>query len=522
MTTTERSVFDQSLKQSTPEGFEQALLVIHDQLNSGLFPDDVIQNKPLLIFVESYGQSREHPYHKKKLVYQFASQRHFAIECADAGYPVLYLTGDEHYNDRIGQLLREYPDLSITWMQPLEWDTRKRLEAVNADYPDRTRVLANPFFMAKPEEWTDKIRDGYRMEFFYREMRKTTGYLMDEGRPAGGEWNYDKSNREKLPEGHNVPEIAACEPDDITQEVIGWVADSFAGHFGETDGFNLAVTRSEALQLADSFFKERLNEFGPYEDAMARGKPTLFHSVLSVYMNNGLLLPGELCDRAEAAYIEGQAPLNSVEGYIRQIIGWREYIRLYYEAMMPDVRSANAFGFSNKLPRFFWDADTKMNCVSEAVGQVIRNGYSHHIQRLMILSNIGNLTETDPHAIFEWFLYAYVDASEWVVLPNVLGMSTFADGGVLASKPYVSGGNYINKMGDYCKDCSYSISKKEGEGACPFNYLYWNFVDKQRDAFKENGRVSFMVNTWEKFDPAKKEAISKSSDQFINELPRYQ
>lgn len=529
MSRSSKAVFENHLKNDDPGSYEHAFLVIGDQLNMSVFPDEVIRKKPLILFTESYGQAREHPYHKKKLVFQFACQRHFAVECANAGFPVCYLTGlergdergDDHCEERIRKFLDEYPALNVAWMQPAEWDTRKRLETLHNDAPGRTRILENPFFLATPGEWTGRIRDGYRMEYFYREMRKKTGYLMDGEHPEGGEWNYDKQNREKLPEGYPVPEIPACEPDDITREVIEWVSTSFADHFGETDGFDLAVTRNQALDQADHFFKKRLKDFGPYEDAMATGKPALFHSVLSVYMNNGLLLPGELCDRAEAAYRKGEVPLNSAEGYIRQIIGWREYIRVYYEAMMPDVRKVNAFGFKGKLPRFFWDADTRMNCVSEAVGHVIKTGYSHHIQRLMVLSNISNLTETDPRELNEWFGYAYVDAWEWVVLPNVLGMATFADGGVLASKPYVSGGNYINKMGDYCRDCSYSISKKEGEGACPFNYLYWNFVNNQRDAFTENGRVSFMVNTWEKFDPDKKDAITQSSRRFIDELPRY-
>jgi deoxyribodipyrimidine photolyase-related protein len=499
----------------------QALLVMPDQLNLNLLRGEVRKNRTPLIFIESYARSSRLPFHKKRLIYEFSAQRHFAVECAEAGHPVLYLAGEETAASHTKRLLDGYSNICITWIQPADRDTRKELEPVQAVFPGRTRILPNPFFMADPREWTARIREGYRMEFFYREMRKMTGYLMDGGKPEGGEWNYDKMNRESLPEGHPEPEIPGFDPDNITAEVTAMVESRFSHHFGSSEGFDLAVTREQALLLADRFFTERLNGFGPYEDAMASGKPTLFHSVLSVYMNNGLLLPGELCDRAEAEYRKGNAPLNSVEGYIRQIIGWREYIRVYYEAMMPEVREANAFGFKNRLPQFFWDGETKMKCVTEAVQQVIRTGYSHHIQRLMVLSNISNLTETNPHDLFEWFWFAYIDAWEWVVLPNVLGMSTFADGGVLASKPYVSGGNYINKMSDYCSGCSYSISKKEGEDACPFNYLYWNFVNRQREAFSESGRVSFMVNTYDKFDPAKKAAITKSSNSFIDGLKRY-
>jgi deoxyribodipyrimidine photolyase-related protein len=238
-------------------------------------------------------------------------------------------------------------------------------------------------------------------------------------------------------------------------------------------------------------------------------------------MNNGLLTPQEVCERALKAYSNGEARLSSVEGFIRQILGWREFIRIYYEAMMPEVRDANHFGFTKKLPEKYWSGKTKMKCMEQSIRPVIEEGYSHHIQRLMILSNFSNLTETDPRELNRWFWLAYIDAYEWVELPNVLGMSTFADGGVLASKPYVSSGNYINKMSDYCKHCEYSVTKKTGEKACPFNYLYWNFVDKQRETFNSSGRVNFMVNMFDnKKSDQQKQEIRESTTAFLTKLNR--
>lgn len=507
---------------SKPEvrGHEKAVFILHDQLNLDTWPSWIREEKPLLVFIESGEKGRSLPYHKKKLIYLLSSMRHFALECVEDGFPVLYHSTTEHYDDGLKEVLKKYQDLNITYMTPSEWDTRERLRTVRSEFKSRMNEISNNFFLADIEEYKERVKEGWTMEYFYREMRRKTGYLMDGGQPEGGEWNYDEQNREKLPKDHPVPSIAETEVDEITGEVTEMVEAWFPDHFGKSDDFTYAVTRRQALYRLNEFIKDRLDEFGPYEDAMAHGKYDLFHSQLSVYLNNGLLLPTEVCDKAEEAYQNGEARLNSVEGFIRQIIGWREYIRIYYEAMMPDVREANHFGFTNKLPEMYWSGETKMNCMSECLKPVIDEGYSHHIPRLMVLSNFSNLTETDPRELNKWFHLAYVDAYEWVVLPNVLGMSTFADGGVLASKPYVSSGNYINKMSDYCKHCEYKISKKTGEDACPFNYLYWNFIDKQRDTFSKNGRSNFMVNMFDKKSEEDKKAIIESSMKFIESLNR--
>jgi len=512
---------DSRIPYSDPNAFDRSVFVLHDQLNLSVWPDWVREQKPLLIFMESKAKGETLPYHKKKIAYVLSSMRHFALECFKAGYPVYYHATDQSFGDGIVEVLEEYEGLSLTYMTPSEWDTRMRIDDVKREFEDRVSEIPNTFFFADVEQWKENIEPGYRMEYFYRDMRKQTGYLMNGDKPIGEKWNYDDENRESLPKGYSVPEVTSFEPDALTQEVLELVVDRHSDHFGKVEEFRYAVTRRQALQLLDEFIEERLVDFGPYEDAMATDEPTLFHSTLSLYLNNGLLLPWEICERAIKAYENGNAPINSVEGLVRQILGWREFIRIYYEEMMPEVREANFMNFAKGLPELFWSGDTDMHCLQQSLKAVIKQGYSHHIQRLMVLSNFSNLTQTDPRELNRWFWFAYVDAYEWVVLPNVLGMSTFADGGILASKPYVSSGNYINKMSNYCKSCEYSVTKKTGEGACPFNYLYWNFIDEQREAFEVSGRNSFMVNMYEKKSDENKKAIKESTKHFLNQLDRY-
>lgn len=512
---------DERILQADLDRADRAIFVLYDQLNMSVWPQWIRKEKPPLIFIEAKAKGDSLPYHKKKITYVLSSIRHFAIKCHQEGFPVHYYSTDQHYDDGLSDLLKKHPDLALTFMTPSEWDTRKRLREIRHEFEDHVEEIPNQFFFADLDEWKDNIEPGYRMEYFYRDMRRKTGYLMNNGEPEGGAWNYDEDNRESLPDGHPLPDLTSYEPDAITREVLQLVEDYHPENFGTLDGFQYAVTREQALHLLDEFIEERLADFGPYEDAMATDEPTLFHSVLSIYMNNGFLLPWEICERAVQAYEDGKVPLNSVEGLVRQILGWREFVRIYYEAMMPDIRNTNFMDFDEHLPELFWSGDTDMHCMQQSLKPVIEQGYSHHIQRLMVLSNFSNLTKTDPWELNKWFWFAYVDAYEWVVLPNVLGMSTFADGGVLVSKPYVSSGNYINKMSNYCSSCEYSITKKTGEKACPFNYLYWNFVDEQREAFEVSGRNSFMVNMYDKKSDEDKKEIKQSTNHFLSQLKRY-
>ncbi|MEX0844537.1 MAG: cryptochrome/photolyase family protein, partial [Balneolaceae bacterium] len=388
----------------------KTVFILHDQLNLDSWPSWIRDEKPLLIFMESAKKGNELPYHKKKAIYVFSSMRHFALECAEAGFPVHYHSTKNHFDDGLMEILTDHENLNLSYMIPSEWDSRERLQKVKVEFGERIEKIPNNFFLADVEEYKERVKDGWLMEYFYREMRKKTGYLMKGDQPEGGEWNYDEQNREKLPKDHPVPEIVETEVDEITKEVIEMVEKWYGDSFGKSENFTYAVTRRQALYRLNEFIDERLDEFGPYEDAMAQGKYDLFHSHLSLYMNNGLLLLKEICDKAEEAYYEGRARLNSVEGFIRQIIGWREYVRVYYEAMMPEVREVNHFNFTNKLPEMYWSGKTKMNCMSECLKPVIENGYSHHIPRLMVLSNFSNLTETDPRELNRWFHLAYVDA----------------------------------------------------------------------------------------------------------------
>lgn len=499
---------------------DRALFILYDQLNLQVFPQKLLDQNPLLIFVELLKYATAIPHHKQKLVYILSAQRHFAIACHTQGFPVLNLFTQGFHADAIAEFLEQHPQINLRYMQPSEWDTRSQMAALVDKFGDRINMIPNNFFIADKEKFKSKIKKGYRLENFYRELRKQTGYLMADGKPVGGIWNYDKENRKSLPKNISIPQIPIIEPDVITQEVIQLVKNYLPDNFGRLDQFGFAVTRDRALELAQTFITTRLANFGAYEDAIKVGEPFLFHSVLSLYLNNGLLLPQELCEMAIAAYEQKLAPLNSVEGFLRQILGWREYIRIYYEAQMPQARESNHFEFTKDLPQLYWNADTDLLCLKDAVTHVLNYGYSHHIQRLMVLSNFSNLTNTDPRQLNQWFWAAYVDAYEWVELPNVLGMSTFADGGILASKPYVSGGSYINKMSNCCSQCKYDVKQKTGSSACPFNYLYWHFVDQHRDSFLENGRVSLMTNMYEKKTEDEKQAIRESSTHFILNLKR--
>lgn len=500
---------------------QELLFILHDQLNVEVFPREVWQRSPVIVFVESFAYASFLPHHQMKLAFILSCQRHYAIELLQQGYEVITITTAGFHSDGLQELLTGFPHLSLSYMQPNEWQTRMKMDELKNKFPQRVRSFPNNFFLANVEEFRHRINRYYRLENFYRDMRRQTGYLMEGGQPTGGKWNYDKDNRKPLPKNISIPQLPTFAPDPVTQEVIDQVKTFFSHHFGKLDRFLWAVTRTQALQLAAEFMDRRLVNFGPYEDAIKTGEPFLFHSVLSPYLNNGLLLPAELCDMAIDRYERGTAPLNSVEGFIRQIIGWREYIRVYYEARMPEVRNANHFGFTYTLPQLFWDGKTELKCLADAMQNVINWGYSHHIQRLMVLSNFSNLTLTSPIELHHWFWLAYVDAYEWVELPNVLGMSTYADGGILATKPYVAGGNYINKMSDCCRQCAYDVKQKVGAKACPFNYLYWHFVDRFRNDFMENGRVSLMVSMYDQKSMAEKQEIHRSASEFIQRLPRY-
>jgi len=341
---------------------------------------------------------------------------------------------------------------------------------------------------------------------------------MKDDQPEGGKWNYDHDNRKPAAPDLFRPQPPRFAPDAITQQVLDLVQDRFGDNFGDLLPFDFATDRKGALQVLDHFIEHSLDLFGPYQDAMLTDDPFLHHSILSPYINTGLLSPSEVCQAAADAYQSGKVRLNSAEGFIRQILGWREFMRGIYFLEGPDYTNRNALGHSRDLPPLYWGAKTRMNCLSYAVGQTQRHAYAHHIQRLMITGNFALLAGIDPAQVHEWYLEVYIDAYEWVEAPNTIGMSQFADGGLVGSKPYVSSGNYINKMSDYCKGCSYSVTAKTGKSACPFNLLYWDFLIRHRERFQNNPRIGRAYVTWDRMQDDRKTAIRADAAQFLDRM----
>jgi len=358
-------------------------------------------------------------------------------------------------------------------------------------------------------------RKGLRMEFFYREMRRRHGVLMRDGEPEGGQWNFDADNREAFgaegPAGAagpaGVPAPARFEPDDTTREALQEVRTRFASHPGRLDDFAWPVTRAQALQSLQRFIEQRLPLFGRYQDAMWPGEPWLYHAHLSAALNLKLLNPREVVAAAVAAYESGAAPLASVEGFVRQILGWREYVRGIYWTSMPAYGDLNELGADQELPAWYWTGDTDMACLRDALTQTLAHGYAHHIQRLMVTGLYALMLGVRPQAVHEWYLAVYVDAVEWVELPNTLGMSQYADGGLMASKPYVATGKYIERMSPHCQGCRYDPAQRTGERACPYTTLYWDFLMRHEARLAANPRMALQVKNLARLDGAQREAV---------------
>lgn len=504
--------------------------MLGDQLSpslAGLRDCDIHHDRILMAEVKSEVTYVKH--HKKKIVLLFSAMRHFAAQLQDDGYQLIYRRYDDAEN--AGSLFAEVQQAC----------QRHAIDKVVVTYPGEYRVLQDMLIwqqklgieveIRQDERFLSSLgsfaawaqgRKQLRMEYFYREMRKSLNFLMDNGQPSGGQWNFDSANRQRLPDNISVPDPTVFKPDAITVEVLALVETHFGEHFGSLDNFGFAVTREQALLVLQEFISARLENFGDYQDAMALGQPWLFHSHISFYLNCGLLLPREVLEAAEQAYRSGKAPLNAVEGFIRQILGWREYVRGLYWLKMPDMKQQNYLQASRKLPDFYWHGKTKMNCLSQCVQETSNNAYAHHIQRLMVLGNFALLAGIHPDEVNEWFLIVYADAYEWVELPNVSGMILFADGGVLASKPYAASGAYIHKMSNYCQHCHYNVKEKSGAQACPFNYLYWDFLARNEDKLGNNPRLAMPYRTLSKMSDEKRAMINSDSLIFFTALEQHE
>ncbi|MFT6908293.1 MAG: deoxyribodipyrimidine photolyase-related protein [Oleiphilaceae bacterium] len=478
-----------------------------------------------VLMCEVWDEASYVKHHKKKIAFLFSAMRHFAEELHQRGYKVNYTKLDNpdnagSFKNEVRRLLQKHQFNHIILTHPGEYRVLEDMRSWEREFGIAVEIRPDDRFLCTPEQFTDwaKDRKQLRMEYFYREMRKKYDILMHQDQPLGGQWNYDAENRKPPKQGLVVPAPFTAKIDYISHEVLSLIAERFDDNFGDLEPFYFAVTRDQALQVLDQFIDQRFSHFGDYQDAMIEGEPWMYHSHISFYLNCGLLLPLECVQAAEKAYQQGKVELNAVEGFIRQIIGWREYVRGIYWLKMPEYGAENFLQANRHLPDFYWTADTKMNCLRQCISETKQHAYTHHIQRLMVLGNFALLTGIDPKYVNEWFLIVYADAYEWVELPNVSGMILFADGGYLASKPYAAGGNYINKMSDYCKNCSYKVSKKNGSDACPFNYLYWDFLDRNRSKLQSNHRIAMMYKTFDRMSDDKKAAIKDDSQIFLRSI----
>ncbi|RDC71838.1 cryptochrome/photolyase family protein [Rhodovulum sp. 12E13] len=498
------------------------VLILGDQLSPGIRAlREADKARDIVVMAEVDGEASYVPHHPRKIAFLFAAMRKFAAELEHDGWAVRYtrLDDDGNTGSIAGELVRRAEETGareVLATEPGEF----RLIAALADCPVPVRQLEDDRFLASHAEfdrWA-KGRKSLRMEYFYREMRQKTGYLMDKGEPAGGRWNYDSENRKPPPEGIDYSGPMRFTPDDTVEEVLDLVAARFPSNFGSLRPFWFATDRGQARRHLAHWIKRALPKFGDYQDAMLTGERFLYHSFIGLYMNAGLLDPREVCEAAEQAWRDGHAPLNAVEGFIRQVIGWREYIRGIYFHHGPAYLDRNALQHDRPLPPMFWGAATDMRCIAETVGQVRDEGYAHHIQRLMVTGNFALLAGLAPREVHDWYLAAFVDAYDWVMAGNTIGMTQFADGGVVASKPYVSSGNYIAKMSNYCDHCAYSVKTKTGAGACPFNLLYWAFLHRHRDRFEKNPRMAQMYATWDRMAGPKRDAILAEANGFLERM----
>lgn len=483
--------------------------VLGNQLWSGqaalLGNQDRCSQTPVIL-IESRRHGQQRRYHQQKLILVWSAMRHFAAELTEAGWPVTYDMAED-FETPLRRWITDQGVITLQVMEPSDRPFAQFLKTLNL--PCELKLIPNNHFLWSVEEfrtWAIQ-RKSLLMESFYREGRKRLKVLMNGKEPVGGQWNFDKENR-KPPKGQlNPPKPLTFSPDTLTQTVIETVTTLDSPTFGEAQPFQWAVTRDQALAVLDHFIQTRLMTFGPYQDAMVTGEDTLWHALLSPYLNLGLLQPQEVIAVIEQAYHEQGLALNSVEGFIRQVLGWREYLHGLYWHVDEAYFQRNWFEHDRPLPDFFWTGKTEMNCLHQVIDQVRRTGYAHHIQRLMILSNFALIAGLHPQAVENWFHAAFIDAYDWVMQTNVLGMGLFADGGTLASKPYAASANYINRMSDYCKGCRYNPKHRTGEDACPFNFFYWDFLARHREKLKSQGRMSFILKHLDKMEPAELQAM---------------
>jgi len=503
-------------------------IIFGDQLSADLSAlSDLDATRDIVLMMEVREESTYVRHHKQKIVLVLSAMRHHAAALRARGVTVDYVKLDDadntgSFTGEFQRALARHRPRRVVVTEPSEWrvqalvDEWRAQSATPVEVRDDDRYFAS---RARFATWA-RGRKTWRLEHFYREMRREHRVLLEGGEPAGGAWNYDPVNRKRLPSAVVPPARRRFPPDAMTREVMALVERRFPDHFGQLEAFAWPVTRADAVLALEDFIAHALPNFGDYQDAMRAGDAFLFHSLLAPALNVGLLSPGEICRAAEAAWRAGAAPLNAVEGFVRQILGWREYVRGVYWTLMPEYATRNALHATRKLPDFYWSGETRMRCLREAIGSTAQFAYSHHIQRLMVTGNFALLAGVAPQEIERWYLAVYADAFEWVEMPNTLGMAVFADGGQLASKPYAASGAYIDRMSDFCAGCSYDVKQKSGENACPFNYLYWAFLIRHKSRLARNPRLAMPYRTLAAWPPEREAAVVAEADAFLEQLER--
>jgi deoxyribodipyrimidine photolyase-related protein len=489
------------------------LLDLHPTIEAAV--TEVGPNDVAVILIESMQRVQQRPYQRKKLVLLLSAMRHYAQTLRDRGFEVDYIQAHSFLDGLQKHTDEHQPEKWMT-MAAASYHGRRAQQTLQDRLGIEVDILPNTQFLLGsynpyPEPDPDKR---YVMENFYRAMRRHFDILMADEEPLGGQWNFDKENRKTLPKSLDLPVDLYFEPDSITQEVMEEVS-NFCNHVGTVENFDYAVTREQALEAFKHFVEQKLRNFGPYEDAMTIRSHSLFHSVISPYLNIGLLESMELIRSVEEAYAEGAAPINSVEGFIRQVLGWREFMYWQYWRLLPGMLEMNAWEADRPLPDFVWTGRTDMTCLQHAISRALDTGYNHHIERLMLLCNFFMLTGTDPKAVNDWFMTLYIDAYDWVMPPNVIGMGLNADGGLIATKPYIASANYIHRMGDFCKECSYNHRERVGDEACPYNFLYWNFILQHEERLRSNPRTSRSVLGLRHLSEEEQMQVKKQAERFL-------
>lgn len=507
-------------------------MILWDQISPGVSSLQGVPKSAPVVIIEPGKELRSRLHQKKKLVLIISALRHLRQELEELGYKNIdYYALDDRSPARrrlaeagvakaVAAHVRKFKPRKIRVMHPSEYDTLQMVRGLEKEPGIPVEITENNLFLCKVEEFTEweNSQRELVMENFYRMMRRKLKVLMEGDYPVGGRWNYDVENRVPPMENMEFGELPWAQPDAVTQQAINLVDRKFSDHVGTTNGFRYPVTRKQFNVWFDDFTTKRLKLFGMYQDAMVRENPLMYHSLISPGMNIGLLHPLECVRKVEDSYHHGDTPVNSAEGFIRQIIGWREYVHGIYWTRMPEYRDLNFFSHEMEAPCMLNDGRTRMSCVKEVVEQSLDLGYAHHIQRLMILGNLALLVGVSPQEMVNWFLSMYVDAYEWVVLPNVLGMILFADGGYLGTKPYAASANYIGKMSNYCRNCFYKARKRVGERACPYNFLYWYFLKQNEPLLRSNKRMTMVYNLLHRKSDSEMSLVVRSSEDFLRRM----